>query len=298
MVGNAFGVVRSVPFTLNRFVNLAGRATVGVGERALISGFVIGTTLPIERRVLIRGVGPALAAFGVLDELEVPRLSVFKGSQLIATNAGWSRSENAAEIRDAAQRAGAFPLADGSADTAVLLSLAPGDYTAQITGAGDSMGTALVEIYDLEAPDRTRLKNLSVRARVAPGEHTLVGGLVIDGGVEKTVLFRAAGQALAAFGVDDFLRRPLLTVFRSGTAIATGAAWSAAANAAEIRGTTAALNAFAFSDGSDDAALLLRLAPGAYTVQVAGADGGSGVALLEIYESRPTVRPPSSSSND
>ncbi len=285
LVGNAFGITRSAPFTPNRFLNLAARAAVGAGDNILIGGFSIAGTGEWERRtMLIRAIGPSLATFGVVNALKAPRLSLYAGAQLVATNAGWESNADAAAIRSAAQTVGAFPLADGSMDSALLLSLAPGNYTAQVASTDGSTGIALVEVYDTAPPSLSRLQNLSARAQVQGGAGVLIGGLVIEGGVKKSVLLRAAGPALGAYGVPGPLGQPRLTVFQDGKVIATAADWGAAVNADAIRAAAKAVNAFAFPDGSPDAAMLLELDPGAYTLHVTGADGGSGVALVEVYE--------------
>lgn len=285
LVGNAFGITRSAPFTPNRFINLAARASVGAGDNVLIGGFAVGgTDLPRTRTMLVRAVGPGLAAFGVGNALKAPRLSVYSGSQLIATNTGWNTTAQAADIRTAAQNVGAFPLTTGSTDCALMLSLAPGNYTAQVASADGSNGVALVEVYDTQAPDLSRLKNLSARAQVQSGAGVLIGGLVIDGGVKKSVLLRAAGPTLTAFGLHSVLAQPKLTLYKDGVVVATATSWGAATNAAQISSTANAVNAFPFPDGSADSAMLLQLDPGAYSLQVAGADGGTGVALVEVYE--------------
>ena len=285
-VGNAFGLARSTTFTPNRFANLSSRAVVGPGDRLVIGGFALRgrAELSLPHTLLIRAVGPSLSSFGVANALQTPRLSVFAGSQLIAENTGWESSANAAAISAAARTVGAFPLSGGSADSALLLNLPPGNYTAQVTSASDLAGVALVEVYDTEAPGLSRLKNLSARVQVQSDEGTLISGLVIDGGVSKSVLLRAAGPALAAFGLPGFLARPRLTLFKGSTPVATATDWDSSANAGDIRAAAATVNAFAFPNGSADAALMLSLDPGAYTLQVTGADGGSGVALVEVYE--------------
>ena len=131
-------------------VNISTLARVATGSDALVSGFVIsGTT---NRTVLVRAVGPTLAAFGVNDALAQPLLSVYLGDRLLASNSGWSGIERAAAVplTDAFDRAGAFRLVDeDSRDAAVILSLAPGAYTVQVRSGDGSAGAALLEIYEL-----------------------------------------------------------------------------------------------------------------------------------------------------
>ncbi len=130
-------------------INISTRGEVASGDGILIGGFVVTGNAPT--RVLIRGVGPSLASFGLSGVLADPRLRVYRGSELIAENDDWSSTgAEAAAGAQAASEAGAFGLKTGSKDAALILTLAPGVYTAQISAAdGISGGTALVEVYQL-----------------------------------------------------------------------------------------------------------------------------------------------------
>ena len=126
--------------------NISTRAQVGTSGDILISGFVVTGTQ--AARVLVRAVGPGLAQFGVTGALPNPVLTVFdQNGNSVATNSGWQNAANAADIASVATQVGAFALQSGSADSALLLSLAPGSYTAQAVGSGGSTGIALVEVY-------------------------------------------------------------------------------------------------------------------------------------------------------
>jgi len=142
-----------------RLINLAARASVGTGSNILIAGFVIAGAG--SEKVLIRGTGPALAAYGIAGTLTVPQLTLSNTSGIIATNLnGWSNAPvqgpfaSAATVPAQAASAaamaavGAFPLTAGSADTAMLITLPPGNYTAQLAGANSTTGVGLIEIYE------------------------------------------------------------------------------------------------------------------------------------------------------
>jgi hypothetical protein len=131
-----------------RLANLSTRGPVAPGG-PLIAGFVITGTAP--QRVLIRGIGPGLGGFGVPDALADPALTLFHGSTALKTNDDWFRDADAALMRDAAAKTGAFALAAGGVDAAMLLYLDPGAYTAQVSSSGltTGTGTALVEIYEV-----------------------------------------------------------------------------------------------------------------------------------------------------
>ena len=129
-----------------RLLNVSSRGVVGAGADALIGGFVVAGNTP--QRVLVRAVGPALQGFGVQGALADPRLSVYRGSTVVAENDNWGGADVAALVA-AQQAVGAFPLPAGSKDAVLYLTLAPGAYTAQVTGVGAGTGVALVEIYQI-----------------------------------------------------------------------------------------------------------------------------------------------------
>ena len=263
----------------DRLINLSSRAKVGTGESVLITGFVIGGT--DSKKVLIRAAGPALSAFGLASTLPNPAIKIYQGSNLIAQNDDWNK-DDAAEI----SRLGAFAFAAGSKDAALLTTLAPGAYTAQITDpSGTGTGVALAEIYDASInpnADFQRLVNISSRGRVTPDDGVLIGGFVVRGNSPKTLLIRGIGPALTNFGIAGALADPALTIYQDSKAISTNEGW---ANRAAI--TTAAIQtgAFMLPAGSKDAAVVITLNPGAYTAQIKSAkNASSGVALIEIYE--------------
>lgn len=134
-------------------VNLSSRGEVGTGENVLIGGFVIAGTQP--KRVLVRAVGPTLADQGVVNVLADPVLTLYRAAggaqQVIATNDDWQLAPNSAALSGTASAVGAFALRSGtSRDAALLLTLTPGVYSAQIAGVGATSGVALIEIYDAD----------------------------------------------------------------------------------------------------------------------------------------------------
>jgi hypothetical protein len=102
--------------------------------------------------VLVRAVGPTLAAFGVTDALKNPVLSVYQAERSVATNGAWAGDQvAAADVVEAFDRAGAFRFLDETTrDNAVVLTLAPGAYTAEVKSADGSLGAVLLEVYDLQ----------------------------------------------------------------------------------------------------------------------------------------------------
>ncbi len=138
------------PPTNTRLANISMRGVAGEGDAAVVAGFVVSGAVP--KQVLIRAVGPELAAFDVANVLADPVLTVFQRDNeretVIASNDDWG--SDAAATSAAAKTTGAFALAPGSKSAALVLWLAPGVYTAQATGGENSPGIALVEVYELQ----------------------------------------------------------------------------------------------------------------------------------------------------
>jgi hypothetical protein len=292
-VSNALGTVMSARAEVRvlegalpgRLANLSARSRVGAGEAVLIVGFVLsGEGVGGARPLLVRGIGPALAAFGVPGVLSDPMLTLFAGSAAIRTNDDWGGDP---QIGAVAARVGAFEMHRTSKDAALYLAeQAPGGFTVHLAGVGARTGVGLVEIYDaasvgdLGIPP-VRLVNVSVRAPVGRGEDILIGGFVIDGPAAQTVLVRGVGPALAQHGVPGALKDPRLELFQGGTKVAENDDW---AGAPSIVAAAARVSAFSLGSATTkDAALLVTLPPGLYTAQVSGVDGATGVGMVEIY---------------
>jgi DNA-binding beta-propeller fold protein YncE len=265
-----------------RLINLSVRAQVGTAGNILIPGFVIagGGT----ETLLVRGVGPGLAQFGVPGSLAQPSLIVLDGTgRIVASNTGWGTNSDPAQIARVAAQAGAFGFSPGSADCAVIVTLPAGAYTAQISGVDGTTGVALAEVYEVSHGE-TRLVNMSTRAQVGSGANVIIPGFVISGSGADALLVRADGPALTGFGVTGVLADPSLSIFdSSGTAIASNTGWTSA-DLGLISGFDATVGAFSLAPGSADSAQVVSLPQGTYTMRVSGVNDATGVALAEIYE--------------
>ncbi len=127
-----------------RLINISARTQVGIGGDILITGFNVSGTG--TRRLLIRAVGPTLGVFGLSGTLADPKLDVFSGPTVIASNDNWDATTTPLATQTSV---GAFPLVSGTKDAVLIVNLAPGSYTAQVSGVGGTTGVALVEIYEL-----------------------------------------------------------------------------------------------------------------------------------------------------
>lgn len=288
VVTNSAGSVTSSPVVVSadtRLANISSRAYVGTGSDVEIAGFVVSGPPGTKEEVLIRGVGPALAQFSVAGPLAQPVLTLFdsNGNQ-VAANTGWNTADNAAQIAAAITTTGAFQYALDSADSALLVSLPPGAYTAQISGLNGTTGVALAEIYEITS-GYPELINISTRAYVGTGSRVEIAGIVVSGSEPAKVLVRAVGPTLGQFGVSGALAQPSLSIMdANGNVLATNVGWSTSADAPAILSEAEATGAFALPQGSADSAILITLPPGNYTATVSGVGGTTGVALVEVYQ--------------
>ena len=255
-----------------RLINLSTRGQVQTGSNVMIGGFIIGGST--AKKVLVRAVGPNLANYGVTGVLANPTLELHKSSDnsIIASNDDWGTSSNAAEIT-------ATTLAPvDSKEAAILATLNPGAYTAIVTGNGGGTGVGIVEVYELDHPEIPMI-NISTRGQVQTGSNVMIGGFIIQGTTNQTVLIRAVGPNLANYGVTGVLANPTLELHKSSdnSIIATNDNWGTASNAAAIQATGLA------PVSPLESAILISLPPGAYTAVVSGANGGSGVGIIEVY---------------
>lgn len=253
--------------------NLSVRTTIVAGQNPLIVGLTVRGG---AKNILVRGAGPALANFGLQGVLADPQLQLFASGAATAmlTNNDWDSS-----LAGTFTSVGAFGFTTGSKDAAFQQSL-DGGYTVQLPATGP--GTVLVEAYDMSPSSNSpRLVNISARNRVGTGNDVLIEGFAIVGSGTKKLLIRAVGPRLSEFGVSGTLVDPKLEVYTSDNVkIAENDNWDAS-----LATTFDSVGAFPLTVGSKDAAMIVPLASGhTYTVLARGADGGTGEALVEVYE--------------
>ncbi len=308
------------PADAGTLINVASRAFIGGGEQVLIGGFVVAGTQP--KKILVRAAGPALENFGVGNALADPVLRVFAGAALRAENDDWSAPGGAAdlappgEIATAAAQVGAFPFAAGSRDAAVLVTLAPGAYSAVVEGAAGATGSGLVEAYDVGGSDAAaRIVNLATRGHAGLAGQALIGSFVVraddraaGAAPTKRILIRALGPTLERdFGITSALPDPVLELRGAGgELLLSNDDWSSgAARSDEVRDDFQPLVRTYREEriaatglapkNRREPAVLVDLPPGNYTVIVKPFEARSavpeqdeparpGVTIVEVYE--------------
>ncbi|OIR03999.1 endoglucanase C precursor [mine drainage metagenome] len=265
-------------------VGISARALCDTGSNNAVAGFIIDGNE--AKLVLIRAVGPGLASQGIAQPIPNPKLELYAGQTLIASNTGWSTASNASEIAAAAARIGDFALSQGSADSAIFTTLQPGLYTANASPSDGKPGVVLVEVYDLSTPSLgNKIVALSSRVEVGTGQDDGVAGFVVSGTAPKQFLIRAVGPTLASYSVSGVLSHPVLKLYQGSTLVTQNTGWMTATNASQIPAAAKSVGEFALQS-NDDSALLVTLDPGVYTANVSSGDGTKGVALIEVYEIR------------
>ena len=268
--------------------NISTRGVVSSGNGVLIAGIVVGGTSP--KTVLVRAAGPALGDFGVSGALADPTLTIVnKDSQVVAQNDNWEAGASASALASAASRLGAFQFRPGSRDSALLVTLDPGNYTAVVSG-NTANGIALVEAYDADtdvALARTRkLVNIATRGQVNSGDNVLIAGLVVAGPGPRSYLIRAVGPTLAnaPFNVTGTLNDPFLQIYQGELLLRENDDWDVPLSAQPaLREAATKVGAFPLQVRRDSA-MIVTLQPGSYTAKVTGYQGATGVSLIEIYE--------------
>ena len=251
--------------------NLSTRAQVLTGNDVLIAGFIVGGST--AKTVVINVAGPSLANFGIANPLANPTITLVRSSDnaVIAANDDWQSAPNAAQV----QASGFAP--SNPLEPAIMMTLAPGAYTAIVQGVGGS-GTGLVGVFEVDHPEAP-LVNISTRGEVLTGNDVMIAGFIVQGNSPQTVVINVAGPSLANFGISNPLQNPTLTLVRSSdnAVIATNDNWQSAPNAAQIQASGFAPN------NALEPAIMMTLAPGAYTAIVQGLGGGTGVGLVGVF---------------
>jgi sugar lactone lactonase YvrE len=255
-----------------QLTNISTRASVKTGSGVTIGGFIVTGTA--SKQVVVRGLGPTLTQFGVSGVLADPTLDLHDSASSIATNDNWKDTQQA-EI----QATGLAPPND--AESAILITLQPGNYTAILAGKNGTTGVGLMEVYDTDPAVFAELTNVSTRGFVGTGQSVMIGGFITGGGNGSTqVVVRGLGPTLTQFGVAGALADPVVTLVDGmGNVIQTNDNWKNTQQAA-IQATGLA------PPNNLEAAILATVPAGNYTAILSGSGGGTGIGLVEIYKLR------------
>ncbi len=247
-----------------KLLNIATRMRVEAGDNVLIGGFIVTGTA--AKKVLLRAIGPSLP---LSDKLADPTLELVQPGGATVFNNNWADTQ-AEEVR------GTTIPPSNELESAIVITLQPGAYTAVVRGVGGGTGVALVEVYDLDQAADSTLANISTRGLVQTGENVMIGGVIIGGTTPAKTLIRAIGPSLSNQGVAGALQDPELQLVDRDGNIISNDDWRATQEAEIIATTVPPPN-------SREAAIVATLVPGAYTAIVRGKNNTTGIALVEVY---------------
>jgi hypothetical protein len=266
-------------------LNLSTRMKVETGDNVGIGGFIITGTDP--KQVLLRAIGPSLISQGVPDPLADPVLELHgpPGFETI--------------INDNCGAPGPLPTPSyckglNDLESAILVTLDPGAYTAILKGNNGGTGVGLVEVYDLGSGANSKLANISTRCLVQTGNDIMIAGFILGGNTQSdNFVMRAIGPSLTGQGVADALADPTLELRDgNGNLIIANNDWQDDPVQAIII-SAAGLAPQNFRES----AIAATLAPGPYTALLAGRDNGIGVGLVEVYDIDGGLTPPTPTPN-
>jgi len=252
---------------------------VGSGNDVLIEGFIVQGPTGSKKKIIVRAIGPSLLPFGITDALANPTLEIRdKNNALIASNDDWKTTHVGGIITgNQSAEITASGLAPGNdLESAIIADLAPGSYTAVVRGKGDTVGTGVVDAYDLSPASPARLANIATRGLIQPGDKLMIAGLIIQNSGVRAVIV-AVGPSLTAFGITNALPDTTLQLRnQNGVIVQQDDDWQTTQKA-ELQAT-----GLQPSDPRESA-MILNIPPGQYTAQVRGKPEATGVGVVEVF---------------
>jgi hypothetical protein len=293
--------------------NISTRARVMTGDNVMIGGFIIEGSAP--KRVVVRSRGPSMsgAPFNLSGTLANPIVQLFSGQTMIAQNDNWQDAPNCpgfvCEGGSQISATGLDPCAPNPGQTTappscgleavILITLPPGGYTAIVSGADGGAGIGLVEVFEEDDSSAARLSNISTRGFVQTGDNIVIGGFIIEGDTPSTVLVRGRGPSMsgAPFSLPGTLANPFLQIFSGSTMIAQNDNWQDSPTCSFACGDAGQISASGLDPCqpnpgqttsppgcAQEAVILITLPPGGYTAFLTGANGGTGIGLMEVFD--------------
>jgi uncharacterized protein YkwD len=246
--------------------NISTRLRVETGDNVLIAGFIVTGTAP--KKVIVRGIGPSL---GFADKLANPTLELRGSGGLIDSNDDWVNSPNKQAIIDSTIP----PKNDLESAIVQTLPANGSQYTAIVRGVNNGVGTAVVEVYDLDTSANSTLANISTRGLVQTGDNVLIAGTIVVGQASQKVIIRAIGPSLNIAGK---LANPTLELRDvNGNLLEANDDWGNSPNKQAIIDST-------IPPTNDlESAIVRTLPPANYTAIVRGVNDTTGIAVVEVY---------------
>jgi hypothetical protein len=256
-------------------LNISTRLRIEVGDKVMIGGFII--TGNSSKTVLLRGIGPSLAQFGIpaANVLQDPVIELHRADgSVLERNDNWRESPQSNQIEGSA-----FQPSD-EREAVILATLQPGAYSAVLSGSGGTTGIGILEIYDSSQEAGSALANISTRGFVQTGDNVMIGGFTLGGSTNNTrIAVRGLGPSLAQFGLNNLLTDPMLELHNAdGTVVITNDNWT------QDPASASQLSAYGLGlQDMRESGIFTLLPSGQFTALLKGKNDGVGIGLIEIY---------------
>jgi hypothetical protein len=267
--------------------NVSTRLPVGTGDNVLIEGFVVQGPAGSTKKIIVRAIGPSLAAFGITDALPNPTLEIHDANNnnaIVATNDDWKVTQTGGIITaDQSVEISASGFAPGNdLESAIIANLPPGSYTGVVRGAGNSVGTGVVDAYDLSTSSSAKVVNFATRGLIQPADKLMIAGFITQNGSVRAVV-RAIGPSLAAFGITNALPDTTLQLRdANGALVVENDDWKI--RSSDGGSQQAEIEATGLQPTDDrESAVVTTLPPGQYTAQVRGKPETTGTGVVQVY---------------
>ena len=268
--------------------NVSTRLPVGTGDNVLIEGFVVQGPAGSTKKIIVRAIGPFLATCcGITDALANPTLEIHdagNANAIVATNDDWRTTQlgNLITADQSAEIAASGFAPGNDLESAIIANLPPGSYTAVVRGLGNSVGTGVVDAYDLSTASSAKVVNVATRGLIQPGDKLMIAGFITQNGSVRAVV-RAIGPSLAAFGITNALPDTTLQLRDgNGAIVVENDDWKIRSS----NGTSqqAEIEATGLQPTDDrESAVVTTLPPGQYTAQVRGKPETTGTGVVQVY---------------
>jgi hypothetical protein len=267
--------------------NVSTRLPVGTGDNVLIEGFTVQGPAGSTKKIIVRAIGPYLAACcGITDALANPTLEIHDSNNnnaIVATNDDWKVTQFGTLITadQSAEIAASGVPPSNDLESAIIANLPPSSYTAVVRGVGNSVGTGVVDAYDLSAASPARLVNVATRGLIQPGDGLMIAGFITQNGPVRAVV-KAIGPSLAAFGITNALADTTLQIRDGhGAIVVENDDWKIRTNGTSQQAEIEATGQQPTNDL--EAAVLVILPPGQYSALVRGKPETTGTGVVQVY---------------
>jgi hypothetical protein len=270
---------------------------LGISTRGLVSSSMpmygsVAITGSQSKKVAFMGKGQTMAAQGVTNYIADPVIEIWRvgssGSwEVYKTNDNWGDASGTESISTVSGETG-ITVPVGTTESAIVLTLDPGNYSAILKSKSTTTQEGLVEAYEIsESGVTSRLLGISTRGPMSSA-YPMYGSIAISGTENKKVAFMGKGPTMSAQGVTNYIADPLMEIWRIGASgswevYKTNDNWGDASGAESIS-MVSGKTGITLPTSANEAAIVLTLSPGNYSAILKSKSTAVQDGLVEAYE--------------